>query len=130
MQLVFYLLSTCFFSTFWYGSDDDDSDDDDSDDDDDGDDDDDYDGGDDDDNQGDDQGDADDDYWGDDDGNDTGDNYESKNSSHSTYVGNFQIVRRLSYKVSEILQLKNIINVGIYFIPNIYWVGQTTCVLV
>ena len=33
MQLVSYLLSPCFFSTFWYGSDDDDGDDDDGDDD-------------------------------------------------------------------------------------------------
>ena len=54
LQLVFCLLSTSFFSTFWYDGDDGDYDDDD--------------------------GDGDDDDWSDDDGNNKGDDYESNNS--------------------------------------------------
>ena len=41
-----------------------------------------------------------------------------------TYLANFQIVWRLSYKVNRILQLKNIINFNKYSILNTDGVGQ------
>ena len=89
MQLVFCLLSTSFFSTFWYDSDD-------------------YDDGD----------------AGDDGGHGGRGHDHDNDNSHFTYLANFQIVRRLSYKVNRILQLKNIINFNKYSILNTDGVGQ------
>ena len=92
LQLVFCLLSTSFFSTFWYDSDD-------------------YDDGD----AGDDGGHG---------GRGHDHDHADNDNSHFTYLANFQIVRRLSYKVNRILQLKNVFNLNKYLILNSYGMGQ------